>query len=108
MEYHIKKRADVTVVCTDCEAGTDISRFGVLKMNEDHRIEEFDEKPMISTSNTISTGIYIIRRRQLIEMIERCALEDRHDFVNDVLIRYKTLRESMVIRLILTGVIFPR
>ena len=46
----LRSVADVTVVCTDCEAGTDISRFGVLKMNEDHRIEEFDEKPMISTS----------------------------------------------------------
>ena len=92
LEYHIQKRADVTVVCKDVEPGTDISRFGVLKMNEDHRIEEFDEKPMVSTSNTISTGIYVIRRRQLIEMIERCAQEDRHDFVNDVLIRYKNMK----------------
>ena len=34
LEYHIKKRADVTVVCTDCEAGTYISRFGVMKIKE--------------------------------------------------------------------------
>ena len=40
-------------------------------MNEDCRIEEFEEKPMVSSSNVISTGIYVIRRRQLIEMIER-------------------------------------
>ncbi len=49
------------------------SRFGVLRMNEDCRIEEFEEKPMVSSSNTISTGIYVIRRRQLIELIESCA-----------------------------------
>ena len=61
-------------------------------MNEDCRIEEFEEKPMVSSSNVISTGIYVIRRRQLIEMIERSAQEDRYDFVKDILIRYKNLK----------------
>lgn len=91
LEYHIAKRADVTVVCTDTNE-EDVSRFGVLKMNEDCRIEEFDEKPMVSSSHTISTGIYVLRRRQLIELIEKCAQEDRHDFVKDILIRYKNLK----------------
>ena len=91
LEYHIAKRADVTVVCTDSKEA-DTSRFGVLKMNEDCRIEEFEEKPMVSSSNVISTGIYVIRRRQLIEMIERSAQEDRYDFVKDILIRYKNLK----------------
>ena len=91
LEYHIAKRADVTVVCTECR-DDDLSRFGVLKMNEDCRIEEFDEKPMVSRSNVISTGIYVLRRRQLIEMIEKCAQEDRADFVKDILIRYKDLK----------------
>ena len=93
LEYHIAKRADVTVVCTDSKEA-DTSRFGVLKMNEDCRIEEFEEKPMVSSSNVISTGIYVIRRRQLIEMIERSAQEDRYDFVKDILIRYKNLLEQ--------------
>lgn len=91
LEYHISKRADVTVVCTD-KYEDDVTRFGVLKMNEDGRIEEFDEKPMVCDSHTISTGIYVLRRRQLIEMIEKCAQEDRHDFVTDILIRYKNLK----------------
>ena len=34
----------------------------------------------------------MIRRRQLIELIERCAQEDRYDFVKDILIRYKNLK----------------
>ena len=91
LEYHISKRADVTVVCTD-KYEDDVTRFGVLKMNADGRIEEFDEKPMVCDSHTISTGIYVLRRRQLIEMIEKCAQEDRHDFVTDILIRYKNLK----------------
>ena len=92
LEYHIAKRADVTIVCKDVDANEDVTRFGVLRMNEDYRIEEFEEKPMLSDYHTISTGIYVIRRRQLIEMIERCAQEGRHDFVKDILIRYKNLK----------------
>ena len=49
-------------------------------------------KPIVSSYNTISTGIYVIRRRQLIELIERAAQEGRHDFVKDILIRYKNLK----------------
>lgn len=92
LEYHIQKRADVTVVCKECASDTDFSRFGVLKMNDENRIIEFDEKPMAASSQLVSTGIYIMRRRQLIEMLERCAQEDRYDFVNDILIRYKNVK----------------
>jgi len=91
LEFHISKHADITVVCTECREA-DPTRFGVLKMNEDRRIEEFEEKPMVSDSNIISTGIYVIRRRQLIEMLERSGVEERHDFVKDILIRYKNLK----------------
>ena len=64
-----------------------------LKMNDTMRVEEFEEKPMVAKSNTISTGIYVIRRRQLIDLIEHCAEENRHDFVTDILIRYKNLKK---------------
>ena len=57
------------------------------------RIEEFEEKPMVAKSQTISTGIYVIRRRLLIDLIEHCAEEERHDFVTDILIRYKNLKK---------------
>ena len=92
LEYHIAKKADVTVVCRDLPAEEDVSRFGIIRMNEDGRIEQFDEKPMAATSNTISCGIYVIRRRQLIELIEKAGEEDRYDFVRDVLIRYKDVK----------------
>ena len=62
-------------------------------MNESARIEQFEEKPMVANSHTISTGIYVIRRRQLIDLVEHCAEEERHDFVNDILIRYKNLKK---------------
>ena len=92
LEYHIDKKADITVVCRDMEPGTEIERFGTMKMNEDYRITEFEEKPLQAKSNTVSCGIYVIRRRNLIEMIERCVEEERYDFVRDILIRYKDMK----------------
>ena len=92
LEHHIAKKADITVVCKDFPLSEDVTRFGLLKMNEDGRIIQFDEKPMAASSHTISCGIYVIRRRQLIELIERSIEEGRHDFVKDVLIRYKDVK----------------
>lgn len=92
LEYHIAKKADITVVCKDMNDDVEAERFGILKLDDDGRIIDFDEKPMVATSNTISCGIYVIRRRQLIELIEKSAKEDRHDFVRDILIRYKNMK----------------
>ena len=92
LEYHIDKKPDITVVCRDMEPGTEIERFGTMKMNEDYRVTEFEEKPLQAKSSTVSCGIYVIRRRNLIEMIERCMEEERYDFVRDILIRYKDMK----------------
>ena len=93
LEYHIDKKADITVVCRDADDLREIDRFGTVKMNEEFRIEEFEEKPVVAKTSTISCGIYVIRRRALIEMIEKCASEDRYDFVRDVLIRLKDIKK---------------
>lgn len=99
LEYHIEKKADITVVCKELPPGEELERFGQVKTNDDGRIIEFEEKPMVSTSTLVSAGIYIVRRRQLIELVERCAQEDRYDFVNDILIRYKNLKRIYAYRM---------
>ena len=99
LEYHIEKKADITVVCKDMPEGVDVTRFGMIKTNDDGRIIDFEEKPMVAETTTISCGIYVIRRRQLIELIERCAAEDRVDFVRDVLVRYKNLKRIYAYKL---------
>lgn len=93
LEYHIEKKADITVVCKTMPPEANVERFGTVRMNEESRIEEFEEKPVVARSNTISCGIYVVRRRQLIEMIEKCLQEDRYDFVKDILIRYKNMKK---------------
>ncbi len=89
LEYHIEKNADITVVCKRAGNDLDVSRFGMVVTDGDSRILDFEEKPLTRCSEMISTGIYVIRRRQLIELIEQSAEEERYDFVTDILIRYK-------------------
>lgn len=93
LEYHIAKNADITVVVKELGDEEDATRFGTVRMNESARIEEFEEKPMVAHSQTVSTGIYVLRRRLLIDLLEHCAEEERFDFVNDILIRYKNLKK---------------
>jgi glucose-1-phosphate adenylyltransferase len=92
LDYHVEKRADITIAVKDLSSTEDASRFGVIRMNESSRVTDFEEKPMVARSNTVSTGIYIMRRRQLIELLEQCASEDRWNFVTDILIRYKDMK----------------
>ena len=99
LEYHIEKKADITVVCKKANDTEDLTRFGMVSINDDGRIVNFEEKPIVTDSVNISCGIYIIRRRQLIELIERSIAEDRYDFVKDILIRYRNLKRIYAYKL---------
>lgn len=94
LEEHIKKGADITIVCKDINPeDDDVSRFGVVKYNDDMQVTDFEEKPLVAQTPTVSVGVYVIRRRQLIELLEACAKEGRTDFVKDILIRYKNVKK---------------
>lgn len=89
LQYHIAKRADITLVCSKVNHDSDMTRYGHVGVDEDNRIVDFEEKPIEPEGNLVSTGMYIIRRRLLIELIEAIAQEERYDFVNDIIIRYR-------------------
>lgn len=93
LEYHINKNADITVVTKRLNDMDDTTRYGIIKTDENSRIVEYEEKPLVSDSMMVSAGIYVIRRRHLIELIEKAAQEERYDFVKDILIRYKNVKQ---------------
>ena len=100
LEDHIAKGADITIVTKDLRPDEDdISRFGVVKLGDNNRVEDFEEKPIVAETSTVSIGVYVIRRRQLIELLETCAAEGRTDFVKDILIRYKNVKKINAYRL---------
>ena len=100
LEDHIAKGADITIVTKDLRPDEDdLSRFGVVKLGDNNRVEDFEEKPIVAETGTVSIGVYVIRRRQLIELLEACAAEGRTDFVKDILIRYKNIKKINAYRL---------
>lgn len=89
LEFHIEKKADITIAYKEMQPDEDdLTRFGIMRMEEDGRVVDFKEKPLVARANKVSTGIYVIRRRHLIDLIERANSEGRHDFVQDILVRY--------------------
>ncbi|MEH7304323.1 glucose-1-phosphate adenylyltransferase [Neobacillus drentensis] len=86
LEYHIEKRADVTISLIEVP-WVEASRFGIMNTTEDMRIVEFDEKPANPKNNLASMGIYIFSWNILKEYLE---MDDRnpdssHDFGKDVI-----------------------
>jgi glucose-1-phosphate adenylyltransferase len=86
LEYHIEKRADVTISLIEVP-WNEASRFGIMDTDEDLRIVDFDEKPVNPKNNLASMGIYIFSWNILKEYLE---MDDRdpnssHDFGKDVI-----------------------
>jgi glucose-1-phosphate adenylyltransferase len=86
LEYHIEKRADVTISLIEVP-WNEASRFGIMDTDEDLRIVDFDEKPANPKNNLASMGIYIFSWNILKEYLE---MDDRnpdssHDFGKDVI-----------------------
>lgn len=86
LAFHDQRHADITVVVRDLPAECPVNRYGTVQLDEDGRIREFEEKPEKARSHTISCGIYVIRRRLLITLLQRSREENRYDFVQDILI----------------------
>lgn len=97
LREHNRSGADITVVYKDFsgEADKDLTKYGILELDEDNRIIGFEEKPVEPKTSNASLGIYIIARTKLIELLEAIVPEGRYDFVKDILMRY---RKHLLIR----------
>lgn len=86
LEYHIEKRADVTISLIEVP-WAEASRFGIMNTSEDLRITEFEEKPAEPKNNLASMGIYIFSWSVLKEYLEMDARNSKssHDFGKDII-----------------------
>jgi glucose-1-phosphate adenylyltransferase len=86
--YHRSKRADVTVGVYSVPI-EEAHRFGVLEMDSDGRIVDFEEKPSNPRSTWISMSVYIFNRDVLVEQLQADADDEtsNRDFGRDILPR---------------------
>jgi glucose-1-phosphate adenylyltransferase len=95
LEWHLRRKADVTVATTQVAPG-EASRFGVVEMDAAFRIHGFEEKPQHGQPRrsrfnpeacSASMGVYLFSTGVLLEALQRDAADESssHDFGRDVL-----------------------
>jgi glucose-1-phosphate adenylyltransferase len=76
---HRRHRADVTIAVRRVPLA-EASRMGILAMDENDRVTEWQEKPKQPKSDLASMGVYVFSKKSL----RRWLAEDRADFGADV------------------------
>ena len=89
IEYHIQKDADITIVYASVHERGDVRQYGVMDIDENGRVIEFEEKPLEPQSKLASLGIYVISRTLLIKLLESNNAEGRHSLTQDIIVRYR-------------------
>src|SRR5271169_1935302 len=90
---HVEKNADMTVACINVPI-SDAKEFGVMGVDEESRVVDFNEKPKNPTPipgnpnrALASMGIYIFSTKFLCHQLERDAADPNssHDFGKDII-----------------------
>lgn len=96
LEYHKEKNSDVTIAVMEVP-WDEASRFGIINVDENKRIVEFEEKPPKPKNNMASMGIYMFNwqelRRYLIK--DNKDKESDHDFGKNVLPKMLNDKKNM-------------
>jgi glucose-1-phosphate adenylyltransferase len=103
---HVESQADMTVACIEVPI-QEASGFGVMSVNDEGRVIEFQEKPAQPPSMPgkpdvalASMGVYVFNARFLFEQLSRDADDPKssHDFGKDIIPhcvkRYRTFAQS--------------
>jgi glucose-1-phosphate adenylyltransferase len=88
ISFHRERQADCTVAVRRLPL-EEASRFGVMVVDEDYRIIEFEEKPPAPKSTLVSMGIYVFQLEALRRVLEQ-DLDDPssdRDFGKDIIPR---------------------
>ncbi|MBI2846502.1 MAG: glucose-1-phosphate adenylyltransferase [Chloroflexi bacterium] len=82
--FHRLKDADVTVGIVGVPP-KDASRFGIIALDDEDKVVDFQEKPSHPKSNLASMGIYVFKKQSLIEALAGDAKrKSGHDFGGDI------------------------
>ncbi|MCM3712586.1 glucose-1-phosphate adenylyltransferase [Alkalihalobacillus oceani] len=86
LAFHQERQAEVTISVIEVP-WEETSRFGIMKTSETGEISQFEEKPLHSSSNLASMGVYLFNWSLLRTYLTRDAASptSSHDFGKDVI-----------------------
>ncbi len=86
LKYHKKKEADATIAVIDVSY-EEAKRFGIMNVDDDGRIVEFEEKPANPKSTLASMGVYIFNYQTLKKFLIDDEADEKsdHDFGKNII-----------------------
>jgi glucose-1-phosphate adenylyltransferase len=90
IKEHLKNKADVTMVTTRVPPNESASRFGVVKIKRNGRIEDFQFKPESPESELITTEVFVYDAPNLLETLDKLAADgdSLKDFGHELIPHY--------------------
>lgn len=79
-----KEKGALLTIATQRVKPEEVSRFGIMSINSNNEIIEFEEKPKVSDSNLASMGIYLFDFKLLKKVLEE-TIEENLDFGKHVI-----------------------
>lgn len=85
VSFHRERKADCTVGTVEVPV-EQASRYGIVEVNQEHELVDFQEKPTRPKGNVASMGIYLFNKDVLmVKLAEDAASpESTHDFGRDI------------------------
>jgi glucose-1-phosphate adenylyltransferase len=86
LRFHEEHEADLTIAAVNVSP-EETARLGILTVDEENRVVDFQEKPQVTTSTLASTGIYAFRTPAVCRMLRMDAEDSTstHDFGADII-----------------------
>lgn len=96
LQFHTRKGADATV-CTIRVPMEEASRFGILDVDADYKVNAFVEKPETPPGNLASMGVYVFNYAVLEQVLqaEQDDPQSSHDFGKNILPRMVRTRRRV-------------
>jgi glucose-1-phosphate adenylyltransferase len=89
LKEHKENDADITIAYREMNDVPieELSNMGILQVDSNQRVIDFQEKPMHPNTLYASLGTYMIRRELLISLLEESVAHGYYDFVLDIIIK---------------------
>ncbi len=86
IDFHKDHQADVTIVTTKVPEGDSASRFGVVQVNDEGRVTNFEYKPKQPKSDLVTTEVFVYDFPKLMDTLDQLADDgELKDYGEDLL-----------------------
>ena len=82
--FHLEHRADATLGMVQVPR-EEVSRYGIMTVDDEHRVRRFQEKPAVAESTSASMGVYVFAPETLVQRLLNHGGQRPRDFGRDIL-----------------------